>query len=186
MADEDIKPDEELDVETKEESEDTEDLGEEEDEVDELDKPITKREWQEWQEQQKKNKFFAKKRQESKRYQSDPKKSEEDNPLVSRLSAIEISNAKRDFGYQNKLSPKEVDLVWKFSNGKPTAKTLEDPFVQGGLEKLRTSENLKNNLPSGSGATSFEVSGKKWEDLTLEEKQKNFADKQKAILSNKK
>ena len=166
--------------------EEEEDLEDDED----LDKPLTKKDLIEFRKQQESliNNRFANKRHESKQAKNYPKDSDKsrDDPYGSRLQAIEISNAKRDYGYQNNLSPAEVDLVFKFANGKPTAKTLEHPFVKGGLENLRTSNNLKDNLSKGSGASTFEVEGKKWDDLKPEEKQANFGARQKAILSNKK
>ena len=176
----------------KEEGDDL-DLEEEEEsleEDEELDKPITKKDLLDFRKgiDSQINNRFASKRHESKQtknYSKDSDKSKDD-PLNNRLQAIEISNAKRDFGYQNNLSPVETDLVFKFANGKPTAKTLDNPFVKGGLEHLRTSNNLKNNLSQGSGASTFEVEGKKWDDLDPKDKQSNFAAKQKAILSNKK
>lgn len=109
----------------------------------------------------------------------------EEDPNAGRLDALEQSNAKRDYGYEHHLSPREVDLVFKFANGKPTAKTLNHPFVKGGLEQLRASSNLRENTPSGSGSSSFEVEGKKFEELDSAGKQKNFNAKQKAILANK-
>ena len=177
------------DLEKEEGEEDLADLeGEEEEEEEDLDKPLTKKDLLDFKKgiTSQINSRFAQKRHEnkSKNYQpKDPTK--KDNPLDSRLSAIEESNAKRDYGYNHNLSPKEVDLVWKFSNGRPTAKTLEHPFVKGGLEQLRASSNLRNNISSGSGSPTFEVEGKKWEELSPQDKQKHFADKQKAILSSK-
>lgn len=170
------------------------DLEEEEEELEgdeDLDKPVTKKDLLEFRKgvDSAINSRFAGKRHESKQskiYSKDSNKSKEDNPIDSRLSAIEQANAKRDFGYQYGLSPTETDLVFKFAGGKPTAKTLENPFVKGGLEHLRTSNNLKNNMSSGSGASTFEVEGKKWDDLKPDEKQANFGAKQKAILANKK
>lgn len=166
------------------------DLDEEEDkskvDEDELDKPLTRREWIDYQEQQKKNRFFAEQRRadKTKNYQGSNKS--EDNPIESRLTAIEINSAKIAFATQHGLNGKEIEYVWKFTNGKPNAKSLEDPFIKGGLENLRTSNNLKENMSSGSGASTFEVEGKKWDDLKSDEKQSNFQAKQRAILSGKK
>lgn len=182
VNDEDKKEDEDLDLDEEEEK------GEEEDE--DLDKPITKKDLLDFRKgiDSQINNRFAGKRHESKQTKTYPKDSNKskDDPIDSRLSAIEQANSKRDFGYQYGLSPTETDLVFKFANGKPTAKTLEHPFVKGGLDHLRTSNNLKDNLSKGSGASTFEVEGKKWDDLKTDEKQANFGAKQKAILANKK
>lgn len=193
IQDEEKKSVENLNDKEKKEDDDLEDLDEEEEEDleddEDLDKPVTKKDLLDFRKgiNSEINNRFAGKRHENKSTKNYPKDSDKskDDPLNSRLEAIEISNAKRDFGYQNNLSPVETDLVFKFANGKPTAKTLEHPFVKGGLEQLRTSSNLKNNLSSGSGASTFEVEGKKWEDLKPDEKQNNFKAKQKAILTNK-
>jgi len=191
-TDEETTVEDSIDLEKQEEDnldldeEEDNDLGEDED----LNKPVTKKDLLDFRkgiDSQINNRFAGKRHEakQTKNYSKDSDKSNDD-PLNSRLQAIEISNAKRDFGYNNNLSPIETDLVFKFANGKPTAKTLENPFVKGGLEHLRTSNNLKDNLSQGSGASTFEVEGKKWDDLKSDEKQSNFAAKQKAILANKK
>lgn len=104
----------------------------------------------------------------------------------ARIDAIELSNKKRDFGFAHNLSPKAVDLVFKFTGNKPDAKALKDPFIQGGLEKLKSSENLRNNTPHNHGSSNFEVKGKKFEELDGKDKQTNFQAKREAILASKK
>ena len=107
------------------------------------------------------------------------------NELGTRLDKIELSERKRTFGYENNLSPAEVDAVFKL-NPNPTKKTLQDPFVQGGLEKLRASRNADANIPSGGAGRTFKVNGKSWGELDSGEKQSNFKAHQQAILSQKK
>lgn len=203
MADSEEEKDhtgDESDAEQEEQDDYTDTSGGEEDEGDEGDgdgkdddKPVTKKDLLDFRKgiTSEINSRFANRRHNQKNptkpYKPDPSKGGkgEDDPFAGRLEAIEVSNAKRDFGYEHKLSPKEVDLVFKFANGKPTSKTLNHPFVKGGLEQLRASNNLRENTPGGSSSSSFEVEGKKWDELKPEEKQKNFAAKQKAILAGK-
>lgn len=201
--DEDKKPTgEESDAEDQEQDDDTDTSGGEEDEEEEDEgedendsKPVTLKDLKEFRKgiTSELNNRFAARRHANKpptkpytKPASDKGGKGEEDPLVGRLTAIEVSNAKRDYGYEHNLSPREVDLVFKFANGKPTAKTLNHPFVKGGLEQLRASSNLRNNTPSGSSSSSFEVEGKKFEELDSSGKQKNFAAKQKAILASKK
>lgn len=202
MAEEDInKSGEESDAEEQEQDEDTDTSGGEEDEEEEDEndgedekKPVTLKDLKEFRKgiTSELNSRFAKRRHDQKpptkpytKPNSGKGGKDEEDPLAGRLNAIEESNAKRDYGYEHHLSPRETDLVFKFANGKPTAKTLNHPFVKGGLEKLRASSNLRENTPAGSGSSSFEVEGKKFEELDSSGKQKNFAAKQKAILSSK-
>ena len=186
--DEDKKEGDDIDLGDEEDKdEDDDDKGEDED----LDKPVTKKDLLDFRKgiNSEINNRFAGKRHDqksAKTYSKDSNKSKEDDPIDSRLSALEINSAKINFATQHGLSGKEVEYVWKFTGGKPTAKSLEDPFLKGGLESLRTSNNLKDNMSKGSGASTFEVEGKKWDDLKPEEKQANFGAKQKAILANKK
>lgn len=202
MPDEDInKTGEESNAENNEQDDGTDTAGGEEDqglensgeEGEDGDKPLTKKDLLDFRKgiEQQINNRFAGRRHDNKNltrpYKSDSNKSgkEEGDPLNARLDKIEISNAKRDFGYTHQLSPKEVDIVFKFANNRPTLKTLEDPFVKGGIERLRAQANLRNNTPDGSGSSSFEVDGKKWEEMKPEERQKNFQNRQKAILAKK-
>ena len=183
------KDGDDLDLE-EEEDEDLEDDDKGDDEDEDLDKPLTKKDLLSFEKNidSKINSRFAGRRHDnksSKNYSKDHDKSKDD-PLDSRLSAIEVSNAKREFGDENGLSINEVNLVYKFTGGKLSKKALEDPFIQGGLEKLRSSQNLKNNITSGSGASTFEVEGKKWDDLDENEKKVNFGARQKSILASKK
>lgn len=174
------------DLELEEEEDDGEDESEEDDK-----KPVTLKDLKEFRKgiSSEINNRFAGRRHEQKRqnkpYKPAPRDGKEVDPNLSRLEALEQSNAKRDFGYEHQLSPKEVDLVFKFANGKPTAKTLSNPFVKGGLDQLRAQGNLRDNTPAGASSSSFEVDGKKFEELDSKGKQNNFAAKQKAILASK-
>lgn len=193
---EDESVDDAIDLE-KEEADDLDTLDEEEDKGDnssgddEDDKPITltKKELAKQIQDGIKNHFISKRHENknrSKNYQPDSKKVDKNlDPINSRIDQIELRDAKREFGYEHNLPPKAVDLVFKLTDNKPSAKSLKDPFIAGGIERIKNQNNLRDNTPSGAGADSFEVGGKKFEEMTPEEKQKNFSGKQRQILSNK-
>lgn len=97
---------------------------------------------------------------------------EKDPDVADRISRLEQSEKKREFGYMNGLSPEETDLVFRF-NPNPTKEDLDNPFVKGGLGAIRASQKQKSNTPSsGSSAPTFK--GKSFNELSEEEKEKNF------------
>lgn len=112
-----------------------------------------------------------------------PKSDERLERVEKEIQGISLLERKRQFGYDNGLAPNEVDLVFKF-DPKPSKKTLEDPFVKGGLDSIRSAAKVKNNLPGSSGRASTHQ-GKDWKDLKADEKQANFADRRRAILDAK-
>ena len=204
MSEQDEKksPDGSNGKEKEEEQKDDLDLDEEEEDLDDLDddddkkkddedddKPLTRKDLKEFQQGVKReidNRFISRRhsnKHTKNNYQPNRKEGEKDE-VSSRLDRIEVIEQKRQFGYENNLSPEEVDAVFKI-NPRPTKKTLEDPFIQGGLEKLRARKNTSENIPSGAAARNFGVEGKKWAELTPEERQANLGDRRKAILANK-
>jgi hypothetical protein len=101
-----------------------------------------------------------------------------DDEVVDRLSHLELAEKKRQFGYENGLSPQETDKVFQVSPN-PTAETLKDPFLKAGLEAVRRQERVANNTPSTSAKSpSFNV--KKMKEATPEEKQEAFTKYMKA------
>lgn len=104
--------------------------------------------------------------------------------LANDVASLKESDRKRQFGYENNLSPEETDLVFQF-NRNPSKKTLKHPFVSGGLEKLRSKKRLDANMSSGATGRTFKVNGKDWKDLTPEERAVNFRERQKAILAGR-
>lgn len=77
-----------------------------------------------------------------------PKK-EPDVELHKTVAELALAEKKRQFGYANGLSPEETDAVFRI-NPSPTKETLEDPFVQGGLNNLRAKKRVDNNTPSSN------------------------------------
>lgn len=106
------------------------------------------------------------------------------DPIVNSVRRLEDIERKRTFGYENSLSPEEVDAVFKL-DPKLSRKTLDNPFVQGGLERLRAQKNADANIPSGHSARKFGTEGKNWNELPAADKEANFAEVQKAILAKK-
>lgn len=100
--------------------------------------------------------------------------------LYSKVSRLEEIENKRQFGYENNLSPEETDVVFQFAQGKPTKDTLEHPFVKAGMEALRASKRVENNTPRPS-LRGLSFNGKSFTELKPDEKQKAFEDRIKDI-----
>lgn len=96
-----------------------------------------------------------------------------DEGLVNSVKKLETIEAKRQFGYENSLSPEETDFIFKFSNGKPDKTVLENPFVKSGLEGFRASKRVEDNTP-GSTSRSPIFQGKEFKDMTDDERRSSF------------
>ena len=70
-----------------------------------------------------------------------------DAELKKTVDGLAFSEKKRQFAYEHGLSPEETDAVFKI-NPNPTKEVLDDPFVQGGLAKLRSKSRVENNTPN--------------------------------------
>ena len=121
----------------------------------------------------------------------DDKRANRPDPNAARLEAIEkeqarsrLLEAKRQFGYENGLSPDEVDVVFRLTK-RPTAKALKDPVIAGALEGHRTAKRARNNIPSTQGRPGARHSAKADKDLTPKERQDRFADRRREILAGK-
>ena len=178
------------------EDEDTEDSDEDDEELSDEDKakPITKGEFKEWQKAQKALALKAANSKNAARRVASKKGnlSAKEPKLNDRLSTIEQNQAKldlierkRQFAYENNLSPKETDMVFKMTK-RPTAKFLQDPFISAGLKALRSSQNIRDNTPGAGGRPVFKVEGKDFKDLKSDEKQANFAERRRSILESQK
>ncbi len=94
--------------------------------------------------------------------------------LKSTVGSLELAEKKRQFGYENKLSPEETDAVFLFTPT-PTKETLKNPFVEGGLAKLRSLKRVDENTPGSSSRTGKPLKIKP--DATPAEKQEAFDNK---------
>lgn len=103
-----------------------------------------------------------------------PKTNEELQRTNARLDGIELANAKRDFGYDYGLSPKQVDFVAKF-DPKLSAKTLELPHIKAALESMGNAAKARTNTPRTSGRT-FTSKDKPFAKLSEDEKRANFGE----------
>jgi len=116
---------------------------------------------------------------ESKLKEKDEKLPEKaDDSLKETVAQLALSEKKRQFGFQNNLSPEEVDFVFQMSGGNPSKETLDNPFVKAGIESYRSEKRASNNIPSPSrGGLTFQ--GKEFKDLTDDERRKAFEEKRK-------
>lgn len=88
------------------------------------------------------------------------------------ISELKMAEQKRQFGYENNLSPDETDIVYRF-NPKPTSETLKLIPVVGALEAMRKQKKVSDNTPkSTSRSPRFELPKK--DNLSSDEKQKAF------------
>lgn len=109
----------------------------------------------------------------SKKQQKPLQTREIDDGLVNSVKKLETIEAKRQFGYENSLSPEETDFVFKFAGGKPDKSVLENPFVKSGLEGFRASKRVEANTP-GSTSKSPIFQGKEFKEMTDDERRKSF------------
>lgn len=111
-------------------------------------------------------------------------KADEPKPdLEDRLSRVETVERKRDFGYRYKLSPEQVDFVFKV-DPEPTEKTLSDVFVKSALKGFEKSRKIADNTPK-TRTSSFSVI-KDGKPLSKAERDAAYQEKVVEILKNKK
>lgn len=100
------------------------------------------------------------------------KKEVVDDDIKQTVQSLQLAETKRQFGYQNGLSPEETDHIFKI-NSNPTKEILEDPFVKGGLQAIRAKKRVEDNTPSTtSRSPRFELPKK--ENMNADDKQKAF------------
>jgi len=184
----DEEEDDDSDDNDDEDSDDSEDSDEEADDEDEDNKPVTRKELRDLLKgnQNKRNagrRVSSKKGDQSTKQPSDADK---------RLAALEkqsqetaMRERKRTFGYENGLSPKQVNHVFRLTK-RPTTKFLNKPHVKAALEAIKSQESVARNTPSGSGKRGrSNGNGKAWTELKPEERQSSLADRRREILANK-
>lgn len=158
------------DADTTENEEELElDLEDDED-VEELKKTIETLKIQKAKYKEKYTELISKKPEPKQFNKPNPKK---DDDYKVKVDSLLIAEEKRQFGYQNGLSPEETDYIFKI-NSAPSKELLEDPFIKGGLEAIRSAKRVENNTPSISGRSQkFELPKSKT-TLTQDEKQAAF------------
>lgn len=107
------------------------------------------------------------------------KPQELDDDTVQTVKRLEVIENKRQFGFENSLSPEETDAVFKFANGKPSKETLEHPFIKAGIESLRTQKRVESNTPSSSQRSST-FGGKSFTELSEDERKNAFESRVKS------
>lgn len=78
-----------------------------------------------------------------------PTKKDVPDDIRKTVEQLSLAEKKRQFGYEHGLSPDETDAVFTFTPN-PTKETLANPFVEGGLAKLRSKKRVDENTPSSS------------------------------------
>lgn len=111
------------------------------------------------------------------------KPTQPDEDIRETVSKLELAETKRQYGYENNLSPAEVDAIFKI-NSNPTKETLNDPFVKGGLEAIRASKRLEENTPR-TRSSAGRITPKSDKPLTPEQKQKEFEARRDEILATR-
>lgn len=89
--------------------------------------------------------------------------------IEDKVSQLELAERKRQFGYDNGLSPVETDRVFQI-NPNPTKEILDDPFVKGGLSAIKAKEKLSQNMPGASTGSGTFAAGKDLDKLSPDEK----------------
>lgn len=103
-----------------------------------------------------------------------PKELEDVQDVKATVAQLQLAEQKRQYGYDNGLSPEETDKVFQLTGNKPNKEVLEDSFVKGGLEALRNKKRLADNTPSASHGSATFAAGKNPETMTATEKQEEF------------
>lgn len=107
-------------------------------------------------------------------------KQEHDDEVVKTVNRLAQLEDKRQFGFDNQLSPEETDFIFKISGGKPTKEILKDPFVESGLEGYRTKKRLEANIP-GSSSRSTIFAEKSFSETPEEDRKKIFESRMKGV-----
>lgn len=170
-----------------EDSDDSDESDEDEDdEEDEDNKPVTRKELRELLKSNKNNRNANRRISEK---NNKGRVTKQPSDADQRLAALEkqsqetaLLERKRTFGYENGLSPKQVNHVFRLTK-RPTAKFLNKPQVKAALEAIKSQENVGKNTPRSSGQRFRSPSNKTWTEMKPEERQSNLAARRQEILS---
>lgn len=98
-----------------------------------------------------------------------------DEDLVRDVNELKVEKAKRQFAYQHGLSPEETDMIFQL-NPNPSKDDLENPFIKGGIDALRSKKRLEDATPTPSSSATVLIEGKEFKDLPEEDRAKNWED----------
>ena len=104
-----------------------------------------------------------------------PPVTEQPTDLAATVADLKLSEEKRGFQDEHKLTRAETDMVYAQAKGmgiKPS-EALETPFVKGGLKVLRDAQGASDATPRPSGR-SPQVDGKLVKDMTEKEQRDNW------------
>jgi len=185
--------DEEGDDDNDNEDEDSNDDEDDEDSDEDDNKPVTRKELRELLKGNQNNRNAQRrvhskdqgKNRDQRTNSQSPKTEERLSSVEQSLKKTALLEAKRTFGYENSLSPAQVDVVFRMTK-RPTRKFLETPYVKAALDTIAAQSNVRDNTPSGSGKNFKSQGGKSWEKMDPNERQASFADRRRAILASKK
>jgi hypothetical protein len=88
------------------------------------------------------------------------------------VAELKLAETKRQFGYENGLSPEQTDFVYKI-NQKPSKELLEDAPIKAALKAIEDKKKVADNTPRASRSSGFTLPTKKT-PLTADEKQEAF------------
>lgn len=170
-----------------EESDDSEESDEDSEDEDEDNKPVTRKEMRDLIKSLKNDRNAGRRVSSKKGDRTTRQPSDADKRLSTvekQLQETQLIERKRSFGYENNLSPKQVNYVFRLTK-RPTSGFLNKPHVKAALDAIKAQENVARNTPSGSGKRGTNNGGKKYTDLKPEERQAGFADRRREILASK-
>lgn len=112
-----------------------------------------------------------------KQFEKKPESSSAAEPKIEeRLGHLEMSEEKRQFGHENKLSPEETDNLFAYAKGmnqKP-ADALKNTFFTEALKAFRQASKNGSATPNPSARAPV-VEGKSIKEMNTDEKRKNFS-----------
>lgn len=108
-------------------------------------------------------------------------KQEPDKEIYKSVKRLEEIESKRQFGFENSLSPEETDFVFKLTGGKPDKEILDNPFVKSGLEGYRAKKRIEANIPSSSSSSS-PFRGKSFKEMSDDERKSAYEEAGKKFI----
>ena len=96
-----------------------------------------------------------------------------DDEIIQKVNKLELSEKKREIGYELGLSPQETDKLFKFAGSSDPKEAFKDPFFQAGLTEVRRAESVAKAIPSSTNRSTV-IEGKTFADMTSEERAKNW------------